>query len=106
MQRLSPKNKLCIAAESGDVASIREIIRSRVDPNGADDDKDGYTPLIHASKNGRLDAVKSLLENGALVNEQSPKVKILNFCEKNTNPFLSSMVAPPSPCHHILAKFL
>jgi ankyrin repeat protein len=52
------------AAESGNVAQIKQLIASRPDLNALDLDK-GWTPLIYAIKGHHPDAVQILLDAGA-----------------------------------------
>lgn len=64
------KRSLAEEAECGNDKSVNSWIRDGHDPNEAD--LYGYTPLINASTLGRIDTVKSLVQNGADVNKLGP----------------------------------
>jgi ankyrin repeat protein len=52
-------NKLIQAAQSGDLASVQQLLSSGVDPDGPA--KDGRTPLMAATEKGSLPVVEALL---------------------------------------------
>lgn len=64
------KRSLAEEAESGDELSVTSWIREGADPN--EQDAYGYTPLLNASANGRLKAVKNLIRNGADISIRGP----------------------------------
>jgi ankyrin repeat protein len=55
---------LLAAIKSGDVNTVKILIRS-VKDNCTTDDKAHYTPLMFAAANGRVDLLRVLLESGA-----------------------------------------
>jgi ankyrin repeat protein len=55
--------QLIKAVKDGDMATVKEMIKSGVDINQQDDN--GWTPLNWAAGNGDIDTVKLLVENGA-----------------------------------------
>jgi cytohesin len=59
-------SKLLEATISGDVKSVKKLLKEGADPNVRDEK--GRTPLHHAVKDNRLDIVKLLVESGADVN--------------------------------------
>ena len=59
-------SKLLEATISGDVKSVKKLLKEGADPNVRDEE--GRTPLHHAVKDNRLDIVKLLVESGADVN--------------------------------------
>ena len=56
------------AALRGSADSLREIIDSGVDVNVQNEN--GYTPLMAASRDGRIECIELLIESGADVNMQ------------------------------------
>jgi ankyrin repeat protein len=54
---------LHIAAQHEDTEFMRWLIRRKVDPRA--EDKDQETPLFPASRNGKLEATRLLLDAGA-----------------------------------------
>jgi hypothetical protein len=60
---VAPKSDIAAAAADGDVSALRRIIRSGRSANASD--PDGLTPLIWAAREGRVNAVRALLERGA-----------------------------------------
>ena len=54
---------LCGAAQSGDIATVREILASGQDPNVAG--PYGWTALHSACENGHIEVIRLLVENGA-----------------------------------------
>ena len=68
-------NELVDEAASGDVAGVRRCLRFGVNPNapslwGWEHKNKGPTALTAASRTGRLDVVKYLLEHGAKINNR------------------------------------
>jgi uncharacterized protein len=61
-----PTDRLAVAAERGDVASVRSLLSAGLDVNSRD--AGGWTPLMHASFRGQRAIVKLLLSKGAKVN--------------------------------------
>ncbi len=57
-------------AEEGNTERIKKVIKKGIDVN-IKHKHHGYTPLHLASKNGHLDAMKVLLENGGDANARS-----------------------------------
>jgi uncharacterized protein len=53
------------AAADGDVARVRDLLASGIDPRAADDD--GWTPLHFAAQKSAVDVVQLLLKAGATV---------------------------------------
>ena len=60
---VAPKSDIAAAAADGDIKALRRIIGSGRSTNAAD--ADGWTPLIWAAREGRVNAVRALLERGA-----------------------------------------
>jgi ankyrin repeat protein len=67
--------ELFAAAQAGELDKVRDLIRKKADPNYAEEIEradgeaiKGWTPLMSAGMNGRLDMVKLLVEAGAWVN--------------------------------------
>ena len=67
LDRLNARMLIC--AGKGDVQETSQLIEQGADPNYMD--KFGYTPLIHAAKDGFTATVQLLLDRGAEVNTQS-----------------------------------
>ncbi len=63
---------LCSVVDRGDVAAIKEMLDSGVDPNGVSE-LQGFTALMGASFKGRGDIVKLLLAAGANPNAAAGK---------------------------------
>ncbi|KAG9440221.1 hypothetical protein H6P81_020386 [Aristolochia fimbriata] len=61
---------LCVAARSGDLQKVKDLIASGADVTYFDGD--GLTPLMHAAANGHAEIVKTLIEAGAPWNAVSP----------------------------------
>jgi len=59
-------DKLCLAAETGDIAAMAKLLEEGVPVDQAN--KVGNCPLGSAAANGQLDAVKFLLDHGANIN--------------------------------------
>ena len=56
--------KLLDAAQAGDVGFAQQLLRMGASP---DQEEHGFTPLILAAREGKLDVLKLLLERGAKV---------------------------------------
>jgi len=75
-----------------------EVLLSILETPGVDvnqPDKSGATPLMHAAKNGNLDAVAWLLKRGAdpsLVDSKGRKA--LDYAAQESNPFILSLLRP------------
>ena len=61
-----PLSMASIAAYNGDVKTLKRAYKNGTDFNAKD--KHGLTPLHYAAQQGKLDAVKYLVNHGALVN--------------------------------------
>lgn len=66
-----PFSDLHLAASTGDVARVRELISSGLVLNSFDE---GMTPLHLAAQNDHLEVVHALIESGADVNAHDPTV--------------------------------
>jgi ankyrin repeat protein/DNA-directed RNA polymerase subunit RPC12/RpoP len=64
-------SKLMDAIESNDIDSLRRIIKKGVDVNYSKTPGRTWTPLMFASYNGNLEAVKYLIAAGANINAQA-----------------------------------
>ncbi len=64
-----PEESLLIAARRGDLAKVKALLKSGVNPNATS--KNSYTALAYAASAGHLDIVKLLIDKGADVNHAS-----------------------------------
>lgn len=62
---LSPLHK---AAKSGDLDVVKEVLSKDPKLINSQDNNNGYTPLYHACRRGRVEVVNYLIEKGADVN--------------------------------------
>ncbi|MCP4368594.1 MAG: ankyrin repeat domain-containing protein [Deltaproteobacteria bacterium] len=61
------RQSMLMAAGMGKTEQIKSLLKQGADVNGVNP-KNGYTPLYHAVKFNRFEAVKLLVENGADIN--------------------------------------
>ena len=59
------------AAEDGDLPLVKSFIRSGMAPNAQNEDQGFDTALMRAARQGHLDIVKFLVENGALLKDHT-----------------------------------
>lgn len=65
-----PLPPLCAASKRGDVATVKRLLASEIDPNAFD--TEGRTPLQYAASSGKIEVVRALLAGGANVRANSP----------------------------------
>ncbi|HEX6904188.1 MAG TPA: ankyrin repeat domain-containing protein [Thermoanaerobaculia bacterium] len=63
---------LVMAARSGEVEAIGELIRAGADPNLLDSGPNEWTPLLHAVHKNQIGSVRALIAAGADVNRPAP----------------------------------
>lgn len=63
---------LVMAARSGEVEAIGELIRAGADPNLMDSGRNEWTPLLHAVHKNQVESVRTLIAAGADVNRPAP----------------------------------
>ncbi len=66
---------LCQAAEQGDLVTLRALIAKGTDVDAVNPDSYAFTPLLHAIKSDRPEAVRLLLQAGANVNYTRKKYR-------------------------------
>ena len=69
------------------LSDIKKLIKNGEDVNVRDDKK--YTPLYYA---GSLEAVKLLVENGALVNDSISQYKPIEYFKSNGETAISDFL--------------
>ena len=79
--------KLHVAVLKNNLSDIKKLIKNGEDVNVRDDKK--YTPLYYA---GSLEAVKLLVENGALVNDSISQYKPIEYFKSNGETAISDFL--------------
>src|SRR5438132_2217606 len=98
------QNALMWAAAEGHAEVIRDLVAHGADIRARSNG--GFTPLLFAVREGKIPAVKALLEAGAALNESLPSRRSGETPAADAEPGLNAFMLAVGNAHYELATFL